>query len=150
MTITKDERQGAIRKIVTAGAVGTQSELRKALRGRGVAVDQSTLSRDLVELEIRKMRGRYVIVERPNAPVLEAQFGAAVISYTTCGPHLTVMRTTMGTAQPLAVKIDHAAEPSITGTLAGDDTIFVATKNRRSQVVALRRLAQWFGDKHER
>jgi transcriptional regulator of arginine metabolism len=150
MTLTKDQRQGAIRKIVTAGPVGTQSELRKALRGRGVAVDQSTLSRDLVELEIRKVRGRYEPAERPNAPAPEPSFGAAVVRFTTCGPHLTVIRTTMGAAQPLAVKIDQAAEPSITATLAGDDTVFVATKNRRSQVVALRRLTQWFGDKHER
>ena len=47
------------------------------------------------------------------------------------------------------VVFDAAGDPAIAGTLAGDDTIFVATKNRRSQTVALRRLEQWFGDKHE-
>lgn len=114
-----------------------------------MVVDQSTLSRDLIELEIRKAHGRYVTPARTE-PAAEPEFGAAVVGYTTCGPHLTVIRTTMGAAQPLAVKIDQAAEPSITATLAGDDTIFLATKNRRSQVVALRRLEQWFGDKHER
>lgn len=150
MQATKDQRQGAIRKIVKTGTVGTQGELRKALRGRGMEVDQSTLSRDLVELEIRKVRGRYEIVEQSGRPAPEPAFGAAVVSYTTCGPHLIVLRTTTGAAQPLAVKIDATAEPAITATLAGDDTIFMATKNRRSQVVALRRLAQWFGEKHER
>lgn len=150
MQATKDQRQDAIRQIVKSGALGTQAELRKALRGRGMSVDQSTLSRDLVELEIRKVRGRYEIVEQSGRPAPEPAFGAAVVSYTTCGPHLIVLRTTTGAAQPLAVKIDATAEPAITATLAGDDTIFMATKNRRSQVVALRRLAQWFGEKHER
>lgn len=146
---TKTDRLSAIRRIVRAQRLSTQGELRRALRADGVQVDQSTLSRDLVELEIRKSRGRYVL----PGPVAEsnghAQFGAAVQSFTTCGPHLVVIRTSMGAAQPLAVRIDQAGESSITATLAGDDTIFLATQNRRMQVVALRRLEQWFGDKHE-
>jgi transcriptional regulator of arginine metabolism len=130
--------------------LGTQAELRKALRIGGMAVEQSTLSRDLVEVGIRKAGGRYVLPAAPAQMQEEPAFGAAVVNYTTCGPHLIVIRTTMGAAQPLAVKIDRGDEPSITATLAGDDTIFLATKNRRSQVVALRRLEHWFGDKHDR
>ena len=115
-----------------------------------MAVDQSTLSRDLIELGIRKSGGRYVLPAPESASTEgEPVFGAAVRSYTTCGPHMIVIRTSMGTAQPLAVRIDHAADSSITASLAGDDTVFLATKSRRSQVVALRRLESWFGDKHE-
>jgi transcriptional regulator of arginine metabolism len=114
-----------------------------------MAVDQSTLSRDLIELGIRKSGGRYewpkAAADRPVTPV-----GEVVERFTACGPHLIVIRTTTGAASPLAVWIDQSGEPSIGGTLAGDDTVFVATKDRRRQVVALRRLEQWFGDKHER
>ena len=146
---TKSDRLAAIRKIVRAQRLSTQGELRRALRADGVQVDQSTLSRDLVELEIRKSRGRYVLPGPPAESNGHAQFEAAVRSYTTCGPHLIVLRTSLGAAQPLAVRIDQAGEASIVATLAGDDTIFLATRNRRMQVVALRRLEQWFGDKHE-
>lgn len=66
-----------------------------------------------------------------------------------CGPHLIVVRTAVGQAQPVAIAIDAADEASIAGTVAGDDTILVATRNRRSQVVALRRFEQWFGGNRE-
>jgi len=149
MSEAKADRQALILRIIRSHAVGTQAALLKALRAAGDRVDQSTLSRDLAELGIRKVGGRYVAPRPETAKAAEPEFSAAVTGFTTCGPHLIVIRTALGAAQPLAVKIDQAAEPSITATLAGDDTIFLATKGRRSQVVALRRLEQWFGDKHE-
>jgi transcriptional regulator of arginine metabolism len=146
----KAQRQESIRSIVSTGNVGTQTALLKLLRGRGVRVDQSTLSRDLQELGVTKRQGLYVLPEATATRRAEPALDAAVLSYTACGPHMIVIRTVVGAAQALAVKIDNAAEPSIAGTLAGDDSIFLATKNRRSQAVALRRLEQWFGDRHER
>lgn len=145
----KDERQAAIRELIQAGTFRTQAELRKALRTRRFVVDQSTLSRDLVELNIRKSGGTYIL-NGPTRPAPSAlDFAAAVLRFCTCGPNLIVIRTGVGQAQPVAVRIESAGEPAITATLAGDDTIFVATKSRRAQVVALRRLTAWFGDKHE-
>jgi transcriptional regulator of arginine metabolism len=149
MAPSKDERLAAIRAALKAEAVRTQGQLLKILRGRGMRVDQSTLSRDLIELGGRKTAGRYVVAPEPEAIAEEPRFDVAVQSFSVCGPHLIVMKTALGAAQPLAVKIDQVSEPAIVATLAGDDTIFVATKNRRSQVVALRRLEQWFGDKQE-
>lgn len=149
MVAAKDDRLATIRRLIRSESVGTQGELRRNLRSRGMAVDQSTLSRDLLELGIRKKAGRYVIelpAERQAAPAL----ASTVVSFTTCGPHMIVIRTSTGAAQPLAVQIDQAAEPSIAASLAGDDTIFLATKSRRLQTVALRRLTQWFGDRYER
>jgi arginine repressor len=69
--------------------------------------------------------------------------------FTGCGPHLVVVTTDIGQAQAVAVSIDRAGEPAVVATLAGDDTVFVATRSRRTQAVVLRRLEQWFGDKHE-
>jgi transcriptional regulator of arginine metabolism len=147
--VRKDERQAAIVELVKEGSVPTQALLRKALRARRIAVDQSTLSRDLVELNVRKHGGKYILNGGPRPQPTVPDYASTVLRFTTCGPHLIVIRTGVGQAQPVAVRIEATGESSITATLAGDDTIFVATKSRRAQVVALRRLTQWFGEKHE-
>ena len=147
----KEERLALVRRLVRDRRARTQAELLRNLRSAGWRVDQSTLSRDLVELGIRKAGGRYVLprrVEQAGGPKL-ADLAVVVKRFTTCGPHLTVVSTVVGQAQAVAVAIDKASEAAIAATLGGDDTVFVATKNRRSQAVALRRLKQWFGDKHE-
>jgi len=149
---SKEERLALIQRLVREAGAHTQGQLLRVLRGAGQRIDQSTLSRDLTELGIRKASGRYVLAEgeeRPGAPKL-SDLAGVVKRFTTCGPHLTAVNTVVGQAQAVAVAIDATADPAIAATLAGDDTVFVATKNRRSQTVALRRLKQWFGDKHER
>jgi transcriptional regulator of arginine metabolism len=120
-----------------------------ALRRRGHEVDQSTLSRDLTELGIRKIGGRYVLRPAGEPATSQVDHAASVRRFTTCGPNLIVVSTGVGAAQPVALAIDGAGDASIAATLAGDDTIFIATGSRRTQTVALRRLKQWFGDKHE-
>ncbi len=139
-----------IRRIVRSRAIGTQAELMTLLRKARMACNQATLSRDLGELGIRKSGGRY----RPPGPAQRdpaaVDLSAVVHGFVGCGPHLIVVRTAVGQAQPVAVAIDEKSDPTIMGTLAGDDTILVATKNRRSQTVALRRLEHWFGVRHGR
>jgi len=142
-------RHKAIQAILRTSAVATQAELAAKLRLRGLEVDQSTLSRDLAELGVRKRQGRYVLPER-LPPTTTTDYRAAVLSFLPCGPHLIVIHTAIGQAQPVALAIDAAADPAILATLAGDDTIFVACKNRKTQGVALRRLETWFGDKRGR
>lgn len=143
-------RQKTIRSLLRKNVIQTQRALLDLLSNRGLRVDQSTLSRDLNELGVRKSGGRYVLppAEGPGRP--EVDYRAAVLGFLSCGPHLIVLRTAIGQAQPVAVAIDAAADPSLVATLAGDDTVFVATKNRKTQLVALRRLETWFGDKRER
>jgi transcriptional regulator of arginine metabolism len=152
MVMQKDKRLETITRIVRARPVATQFELLDVLHRRGVAVNQATLSRDLAEVGIRKSGGRYVLPETTEAvaePSGASPLAPMVQRFAICGPHMIVIRTDVGQAQAIAVAIDRADEPAFAGTLAGDDTIFVATKNRRTQAVALRRLRQWFGDKHE-
>lgn len=150
MAHSKANRQDALKEVLAGKGVGTQATMLKLLRARGIRIDQSTLSRDLLELGVSKNGGKYVLPTNAAPKRAEPNLDAAVLSFTACGPHLIVMRTLVGAAQALAVKIDNAGEASIVGTLAGDDSIFIATKNRRSQTVVLRRLKQWFGEKHER
>ena len=146
---TKRDRQDRLRGLLTSNGAATQAELRSALRRDGVRVDQSTLSRDLSELGYRKLGGRYLPAE-PAPPAVKLDLAPAVRGFVPCGPHLVVVKTELGQAQAVAVAVDAARESAIVTTLAGDDAIFVATRNRRAQVVALRRLAEWFGEKQER
>jgi transcriptional regulator of arginine metabolism len=141
---TKHDRQTLIERVVESGRVATQGELRTALRKRRMTVDQSTLSRDLAELGVRKVGGRYVLQANTETRQARRDYASVVKGFVTCGPHLIVIATEVGQAQPVAVAIDEAHESSIAGTVAGDDTIFVATRNRGKQTVALRRLRKWF------
>jgi len=145
----KDRRQSAILDLVQDRPIRTQAQIIKGLTKKGVRVDQSTLSRDLIELSVRKSGGVYRVEDTNGTDNGQVDLSAAVVFFTSCGPHLIVVRTGVGQAQAVAVRIDGSNEPAITGCIAGDDTVFVATKNRRCQVVALRRLTSWFGDKHE-
>jgi transcriptional regulator of arginine metabolism len=144
----REDRLAAIRRLVSGGRISSQAEMLDGLRRKGVRIDQSTLSRDLAEVGARKRSGRYVL-ESGEAKPVEIDFAGAVRSFVTCGPHLIVIATGVGQAQFVAVSIEKQDEPAIAGVLAGDDTIFVAVKNGRSQSVVVRRFKQWFGDKHE-
>ncbi len=143
----KATRLEALVRLVQHGQVTTQAGLIERLAAAGFEVNQPTLSRDLAELGIRKVGGRYVMAPEDPGRTPHVDLAAAVTRFTTCGPHLIVLWTGVGQAQAVAVAIEQAEDPSILATLAGDDTIFIATQSRRAQTVALRRLATWFGDK---
>ena len=94
----REQRQNAIRRCLTSGAVATQQELLDKLERKGVHVDQSTLSRDLAELGARKSGGRYVLAETHTDQPARVDYSAAVLSFQPCGPHLIVIRTAVGQA----------------------------------------------------
>jgi len=144
----KDDRHRRILELIAGGTIRSQADLRAALAGDGVDVEQSTLSRDLRELGIRKVDGRYRR-EVPTPAAVGGDPSPGVRTILPCGPNLVVIKTDPGQAQPVGVVIDSAGDPAIAGTLAGDDTVFVATPDQRRQTVALRRLVEWFGDKVE-
>jgi transcriptional regulator of arginine metabolism len=126
-------RRSTLAKIIREEAVGRQSELVNLLRKRGHAATQSSVSRDLRELGVAKLGDRYVLSEA--APVKNdfstlKQFVSARL---TAGTNLTVLKTTVGSAQSVAVAIDTAQWPEVIGTISGDDTIFIATAGAREQ-----------------
>ena len=130
--LPKVERQRLIESVIGRRRVGTQQELREALRAAGCAVTQATLSRDLRELGIDKVhdelgRARYAIPggrrSDPTAAlasVLE-QFGRRV----TAAQNLVVIRSEIGAAPAIARALDRVEHPLIVGTIAGDDTCLV-------------------------
>lgn len=113
----------AILRLINEREIGDQAVLQQLLEAEGQAPSQSTLSRRLKKLGILKVGGRYhrapatpaVMPERPRVTILEAP------------PNLLVIRTSPGFAPVLALALDKERElPGLAGTVAGDDTIFVA------------------------
>jgi transcriptional regulator of arginine metabolism len=140
------QRRGAIVRILRDGLVRKQQDLVRLLKKSGVEATQSSISRDLRDLGVSKASGRYVLpadeVTRTNGDfAMLAQF---VRQLRRAGPAITVLRTTIGAAQSVAVAIDKAAWPEVAGTISGDDTIFIATANARAQQELLERLRTLF------
>ena len=129
------ERRGAIMRILREGEVRRQEDLVRLLKKAGHEVTQSSISRDLRDLGVLKASGRYVLPAEETTRT-NGDFGTLaqfVRQLRVAGPTLTVLRTTIGAAQSVAVAIDRAAWPEVAGTLSGDDTIFIATQGRREQ-----------------
>ena len=140
-------RRDAILGILNGGVVRRQSELTQLLRKRGFAVTQSSVSRDLRELGVLKASGRYLAppAETAHANGNFGQLAQFVRSARPAGAALTVVRTSTGAAQSVAVALDKAAWPEVVGTISGDDTIFIATPDGRAQQRLLARLREHFG-----
>jgi transcriptional regulator of arginine metabolism len=141
----RDQRQQAILEILGEYAVSTQGELVAYLKARGITATQSSVSRDLQTLGIWR-RGRHYVLPNEEQEVdepLSAELDEAVIflrSAKPAGAHMTVIHTLVGAAQTVAAAIDSAGWPEVVGTMAGDDTIFIATADAEGQQQLLRRI----------
>ena len=141
-------RRAALVRILRQSTVGRQSELVAMLRREGFDATQSSVSRDLRELGVAKAGRRYLLPASEDA--LTPSHFEAVSGFLKeirhAGPSLTVLRTMVGSAQSVAIAIDKARWPEVVGTIAGDDTIFIATGSARTQ----RRLAERLRDSFSR
>ena len=117
-----------------------QDELAEFLREAGFSVTQASVSRDLDELGVVKVDGRYARVELPVAEA--SPFGVSAILPS--GENLLIIRCSSGLASAAAVRIDGAKIGEIVGTIAGDDTIFAAVGNEHDQKVAAKKLKMIF------
>lgn len=138
----KETRQREILAILPSARVTSQLELVEMLRQRGITATQSSVSRDLRELGVAWIGGRYALppdregrVDPGFAEVARFLRGAKP-----AGPYLTVVFTTVGAAQTVAIAIDRAGWPEVVGTMAGDDTVFAATASARDQKHLIHRL----------
>ena len=124
-----------------------QDELVKVLRKQGFDATQSSVSRDLRELGVAKAGDRYIVPSQA-ASAASNPFAAVanfVTQIKTAGSSLTVVKTTTGTAQSVAVAIDSSEWPEVVGTISGDDTIFIATDEGKDQKKLRERLRGIFG-----
>ncbi|MBA2476008.1 MAG: arginine repressor [Actinobacteria bacterium] len=133
--MNKFERQGAILRLVQDRPLSTQAEVAQALRQAGYEAVQTTVSRDIAQLGLVKVRGAEgrLVYALPGAADLSRQseltaaLRRSTVSLAPTGS-LVVLKTPPGTANALARAIDEAMLPDVAGTVAGDDTIFVAAR----------------------
>ena len=135
----KSTRQRKILSLIQARPIGTQADLKAHLERAGVPATQSSVSRDLEELGILKHNGRYTL---PRANGAAAH---GLLSLDLAGDVLVVAHTELGLASAVAVQIDAAGIREIVGTLAGEDTIFIAVSDAKAQRAAIKKIWEIFG-----
>lgn len=132
----KARRQAAVLKIVKRHRVASQQELARRLVESGCIATQASISRDLRELGLVKLDGRYMAPPRfgsPRARGSAAPFSELVTRVIPVGANLVVVRTAVGAASAVAAQLDGRDWPDVAGTLAGDDTILIAVRSRTAQ-----------------
>ena len=135
----KRNRQKKILNLIRAKPIGTQEALRAHLERAGVSSTQSSVSRDLEELGIVKHDGKY------SLPHSNGDLTRGLLALDTAGDVLIVAKCLPGRASAVAVEIDDAAMSQIVGTLAGEDTIFIAARDQKSQRAVMKRIWELFG-----
>ena len=142
--MTKAYRQGQILNLIRAQPIRTQEELAHALHRVSIEVTQVTLSRDIHELGLVKGPQGYREPERAAAPPEEkGNLKRAVEEFVRdvkTAQNIVILKTAPGNAQPVAVALDREGWPEIVGTVAGDDTVFVAAVDARQALRAKEKL----------
>jgi len=138
--MNKRDRQQKILSLIQAKPVGTQEDLRALLESAGVPATQSSVSRDLEELGVVKHHGHYTLPRTNGAAV------RGLLSLDQAGDSLVIARTIPGLASAVAVEIDAAAIAEIVGTIAGEDTIFIAVRSAKDQRPAIKQIWDLFGN----
>jgi transcriptional regulator of arginine metabolism len=132
--MSKLSRHNRITELISNEPIYTQEELRRRLTQGGIHVNQATLSRDLRELGLVKTVNGYALPAAeeggPPMPSLDHLLTEFVIDVREA-ENLLVLKTTPGSAQPVAAALDSSDWPELVGTLAGDDTILIITKSKQ-------------------
>ncbi|CDM65485.1 arginine repressor [Pyrinomonas methylaliphatogenes] len=134
----KERRQRKILSLIQSKRISTQQDLVALLERAGFSVTQSSVSRDLEELGVVKRHGRYTL------PSPDKAAARGLLDLDLAGDCLVVAKCEPGLASAVAVEIDRAAIPEIVGTLAGEDTVFIAVPNRKAQRVAIKKIWELF------
>lgn len=130
--LAKHDRHDAIRELVGSASLFSQDELRRKLVRRGFDVTQATLSRDIHEMRLYKGPNGYTLPngngaagqeedQLPSIREVLSSFGLKVKQ----AQNQLVLVTTAGSAQPVALGIDHEDWDEVVGTIAGDDTVLI-------------------------
>jgi transcriptional regulator of arginine metabolism len=130
--MNRSERQGAIRRLVRQEGISTQADLAAALHAAGHNVVQTTVSRDIRELGLVKVRdatGRlvYALPEDARRRDIGTSLRRVALSIESSG-NLVLVTTPSGFANALCEEIDRASHPRILGTVAGENTILIVAR----------------------
>ena len=140
--MTKPVRHKVILELLENGPLASQEDLQRALAKRGFRVGQATLSRDIHELGLVKTANGYARLSEdavadsglPSAQRLVREF----VTDIRIAQNLLVVKTAVGSAQPVAAALDAESWPEAIGTVAGDDTVLIVTPDKKASA----RLAQ--------
>jgi transcriptional regulator of arginine metabolism len=138
--MSKALRQKVVLEVLDESSVSSQEDLQRALGKRGLKVGQATLSRDIRELGLVKTASGYVLPgEAEPAPPPVSRLVREFVLEVKAAQNLLVIKTTVGSAQPVAAALDGQDWEEAIGTIAGDDTILmVCSDNRGAKVLAAR------------
>ena len=131
--MNKTLRQRAILELLKHAAVASQEDLQRALRKRGIKVGQATLSRDIRDLGLSKTSRGYSLFHADASPALPPvsrlvrEFALEVRA----AQNLLIIKTSVGSAQPVAAALDEESWPEAIGTVAGDDTILIVCPDNK-------------------
>ncbi len=131
--MSKRTRQQAILEIVRGQRVPSQAVLAQELSKNGFNVTQATLSRDIADLNLMKSKGGYTTLRKAGAadtPQMPDPEGTLrrLVTRVDQANNLVVVKTSPGSAQPVALAIDDARYTEVLGTVAGDNTVLVVTR----------------------
>jgi transcriptional regulator of arginine metabolism len=144
--VSKRARQGKILELVRKRQIRSQEELSSLLKREGIDVTQSTLSRDIRELALFKVRGSYQVGGElnaaPSGEAIRRAFEQFVVRTGVSG-NIVMIKTTPGNAHSIGVVLDAVQWPEILGTVAGDDTVFVLLRNGHSGRKVLNRIREF-------
>ena len=144
--MSKAARQKAILDLLEQGPVESQDALQHSLGRRGFEVGQATLSRDIHELKLVKGPEGYARVSEskasetflPSVMHMAYQFVVEIRQ----AQNMLVIKTTVGSAQPVAAALDASHWPEVVGTLAGDDTVLVVAADKKKAQALARRIRE--------
>jgi len=143
MSTDRRQRHLKILELISTRSLRTQEEVAEALREQGWKVTQSSVSRDIAALRLVKANGEYqrpVVVARPADDPDLRRIAEVLIGVETAGDALVVLRTPPGEASRVGAALDRLSWAGVVGTIAGDDTIFVAVRDAAAQRAVLREL----------
>jgi len=134
--MAKLAQQRAILELRGDGAIASQEELQRALNRRGLKVGQATLSRDIHELGVVKTSMGYALRDGASAseaalPPISRLVREFVLEVRPA-QNLLVVKTAVGSAQPVAAALDDENWSEVVGTIAGDDTILIVAPHKKA------------------
>jgi len=125
-------------RLIKECRIETQDDLQKHLAKHGFKVTQSSLSRDIADVGLVKQQGAYVL------PPRGMQGALTITSIQSAGSSMLVVKTLVGMAAAVGITIDNNKLPHVVGTVAGDDTVFVATSSGSSHETLKRAIGKLF------
>lgn len=147
--MNKSLRQRAIIDSLKHGSVRSQEDLRRLLRRRGFKVGQATLSRDIHDLNLSKAANGYALPQGETSSMLTlppvSRLVREFVLDVRLAQNLLVIKTIVGSAQPVAAALDEADWTEVVGTIAGDDTILIVSPAKEEAKQLADRLQEMLG-----